>query len=200
MIFALNNCGVATNRIPPPAIQIPCEISRRTGKLEDYSDWKLVCNLCFVHNCPPSRPYTNMYLRCSVADASLFLGNQVWSRVLYSNVPVLGGILPMPYMGHYSLLVASMCMYLLSKDSVTRTDRSTLCLIIPGAVLSTVFMVRSHIQTLCPYTGFKSCVLKMHLLSHYTTVVKIWGPLWVYGCFAFESVNRQLSSAVFENQ
>ena len=40
--------------------------------------------------------------------------------------------------------------------------------------------------------GDLSCTLNAHSLIHLVALVRMWGPIWVYSCFGFESVNGHL--------
>lgn len=42
--------------------------------------------------------------------------------------------------------------------------------------------------------GDNSCTMNVHLLRHLVTCVRNWGPLWVYSCFSFESMNGHLKA------
>ena len=36
--------------------------------------------------------------------------------------------------------------------------------------------------------------MNVHLLSHLAETVRHWGPMWVYSCFHFETMNAVLKS------
>ena len=42
------------------------------------------------------------------------------------------------------------------------------------------------------YLGVESTSMNVHLLYHLPDCVKMWGPLWAYSCFHFESMNGYL--------
>ena len=42
--------------------------------------------------------------------------------------------------------------------------------------------------------GENGCTMNVHLLKHMPACVANWGPLWVYSCFHFESVNGHLKA------
>ncbi len=41
-------------------------------------------------------------------------------------------------------------------------------------------------------TGEDAANMNLHLLRHIPDCVRDWGPLWVYSCFIFESLNGHL--------
>ena len=44
------------------------------------------------------------------------------------------------------------------------------------------------------FTGVKATSMNVHLLHHLPQCVRLWGPIWAYSCFHFESLNGFLKS------
>ena len=62
-----------------------------------------------------------------------------------------------------------------------------------GMLVSPTMVIWPSIIKAVFYAGTNSQTMKLHLISHYVEVVRRWGPLWAYGCFPFESVNKQIT-------
>jgi hypothetical protein len=44
--------------------------------------------------------------------------------------------------------------------------------------------------------GDEFCGLNVHNLKHYVPCVRMWGPLWAWSCFGFESLNGEILRSV----
>ncbi|XP_064403498.1 uncharacterized protein LOC135348992 [Halichondria panicea] len=108
-------------------------------------------------------------------------GSQLKAWLLYFAVPVLCGVLPATFMNHFYLLVAAA--HFLSSEMITSRHID----------LAEGFLTQFYMQMSALY-GKKKCTMNFHMLSHFTECVRNWGPLWVYSCFHFESMNGQLKS------
>ena len=57
-------------------------------------------------------------------------------------------------------------------------------------------MYNEFLPTVITYSictaGVQNCTMNVHLVSHLTHYVKLYGPLWTHSCFAFESLNGYL--------
>ena len=99
--------------------------------------------------------------------------------LLFYSLPIAGPYLPAEYAHHYSLLVYAM--HILLGSSISPHD-----------------LTIAHELLLCFYQhmpelyGDTSCLINVHNLIHLAPLVKQWGPLWVYSCFGFESMNGHL--------
>ena len=50
----------------------------------------------------------------------------------------------------------------------------------------------SPIFVISAIIGFAALKMNLHLLRHMASYVLNWGPLWVFSCFSFESLNGDL--------
>lgn len=109
--------------------------------------------------------------------------NEWRSWLLYYSLPCLEGILPARYLKHHCLLVSAI--FLLLKDEISNheLDRATV-----------------YLGTYC--TEFSKLYsedliyFNVHLLLHLGKCVKLWGPLYCYSAFSFESANGKLVNLV----
>ena len=98
--------------------------------------------------------------------------------LLFYSLPIAGPHLPAEYAHHYSLLVYAM--HILLSSNISSHD------------LHTADKLLCFYQHMPEFYGDTSCTLNMHNLIHLVPLVKQWGPLWVYSCFGFESMNGHL--------
>ena len=93
-------------------IRVPDCISRVPKSLEDIAYWKGNnnhiqsesvdhCVYTYIHNI-------------------ILLGSEMRNWLLFYSLPVLNGVLPNPYLSHYSLLVAGLL--LLTSDQISQDD------------------------------------------------------------------------------
>lgn len=149
-----------------------------------------------------SQPYSISHL-LSAADARLknlkppnFIGRvprsirdhrKYWkasecrSWLFYYSLPVLSGLLLDMYFQHYLLLVEAV--YLLNVDSISH-ETIDHC----EQVLQHFCMMHETLYSKSEMTS------NIHQLLHLCDVVRNLGPLWVYSCFTFESINGELLS------
>ena len=107
--------------------------------------------------------------------------------LLYYSLPVLSGILPSPYLSHFSLLVMSI--HTLLQQSIS--DRQ---------ILQCENMINLFCQQFEILYGQRYMSANVHLLLHLPNTVRQLGPLWVYSCFYFEGQNGALKSLVHGTQ
>lgn len=112
-------------------------------------------------------------------EASKWKASELRAWLFYFAIPVLQGVLPLPYMKHFSLLVVGV--YILSKENVTVNDIK-----MAEEMLKSFHAEYGHLY------GHSKVTMSVHLLSHLTNYVKYWGPLWTFSAFAFEGMNRHL--------
>ncbi|XP_033114024.1 uncharacterized protein LOC117114465 [Anneissia japonica] len=96
--------------------------------------------------------------------------------LMYFSLPCLQGLLPGPYLSHYSALVEAM--FLLMQKSVSPADVNR------ADELLWAFVVQ--IQALY---GSYAMKYNIHSLTHLAKSAKLWGPLWAHTCFPLESAN-----------
>ena len=89
--------------------------------------------------------------------------------------------MPAEYAHHYSLLVYALHILL-------GFSRSPHDLNIANDLLLYVYQ---HMPELY---GDTLCLINVHNLIHLVPLVKQWGPLWVYSCFGFKSMNGHLTT------
>ncbi|KAK3916166.1 Halomucin [Frankliniella fusca] len=116
-------------------------------------------------------------------EQGLFKGSDYKMMFFFFSIPVLYGILPAPYWEHHCKLVSAVS--LLSQDSVS-----------PEQIQTADSLLNMYVSDFQHLYGVRYLGLNVHQLLHLSTVVKNLGPLWVYSCFTYESLNGQLSSLV----
>ena len=82
-----------------------------------------------------------------------FTGSELKSWLLYYSMPILRGILPLVYLAHYSLLVASL--HMLSSHCVSASDMDAAEVYLNTFYRSSVLLYGTHICTIHPIC---SCV------------------------------------------
>ena len=103
------------------------------------------------------------------------------SWLFFYSVPVLFGLLHKQYYYHYLLLVEAI--YTLNLDAISekQIQRSEELLIKFCGLFATLY-------------GDQHMSANLHQLLHLPDTVRHLGPLWVYSCFPFESLNGKLTS------
>lgn len=142
---------------------------------------------------------------------------RVW--LLYFALLVLVGILPVPYLQHFAMLVAAIHVYtcnsikcedLVYAEQLMETfcrsyeelygmqwntdhimANATYCHSFLGSLTYTLCTLYSCVLL---YVGVKRCTMNIHLLRHLGGCVRSWGPLWAYSTFPFENVNGHLKA------
>lgn len=109
------------------------------------------------------------------ADYKLFL--------LTYSLPVLLGILPAVYWEHHCKLVSAIS--LLSQESVSHEQIDV-----------AEELLHNYVKDFEQLYGLRYLGLNLHQLLHLCLVVRNLGPLWVYSCFFYESLNGDLSRLV----
>lgn len=96
---------------------------------------------------------------------------------------VLKGILHHTYLQHYSLLVSAMALLVgekITPDELTEADN----------------LIDLFCKELAFHYGDKAMTMNAHQLRHYVYFVRRFGPLWVYSCFGFETMNGCLTNMI----
>lgn len=99
--------------------------------------------------------------------------------LFYYSIPILSSIMEPIYFFHYCSFVQAI--WLLCQDSVTQRDLQQSY----GLLNYFVYMMNS-------LYGERYMTLNTHSLLHLPGCVQDIGPLWVYSCFPFESLNGEL--------
>lgn len=116
---------------------------------------------------------------------------------------MLRGILPKHYISHFALLVAGIYIFssqhisfqnfLLGERLLLQFYKEFSSLYSELIQLQYCFVILLLYSSTCIYiVGVKSTSMNVHLLHHLPHCVKLWGPLWAYSCFHFESMNGYL--------
>ncbi|CAG7828879.1 unnamed protein product [Allacma fusca] len=105
----------------------------------------------------------------------------VWRTWMFVSTTILKGILPEVYRSH--LLRLSNSLMLLSDEKITPED---------------LLYCEEHLSSFAQQTevlyGLESCTFNLHILTHASTCVKNWGPLWSYSVFQYENFNGLLGN------
>lgn len=107
--------------------------------------------------------------------------------LLWYSLPVLNGILPVPYFQHYMLLTISV--YLLVSSSVSKRT-----------VQLVSHLLNSFVEDIEILYGKEHCSFNMHQLLHLALSVQRWGPLWAHSTFPFESNNQLFKKMIHGTQ
>lgn len=109
--------------------------------------------------------------------------SELRSWLLHYSLPCLTGILPDLVLEHYACLVEGI--YLLLQESICISDLER------ADVLLLTFYKNAAVIYGDQFLG-----LNVHNLQHYKLCVKMWGPLWAYSCFGYESCNGDILKSV----
>lgn len=101
----------------------------------------------------------------------------------YYSLPVLLGILPDNYWFHHSKIVTAIA--LLSKDSVSMFDLD-----------QAEELIHAYVSEFEELYHLRYLTLTFHQLLHFPLVTRNLGPMWVYSCFFYESLNGQFAQLV----
>ncbi|XP_013380319.1 uncharacterized protein LOC106151541 [Lingula anatina] len=141
------------------------------SRFVDIADKRLACIRppYFIKRHPRSIKDHSQYWKASECRSWLF----------YYSVPVLFGVLQKEYFEHYLLFVDAM--FIMNLDSISPEDllHCEELLIKFSCLFSSLYGV-SHMSA------------NLHQMLHLHDVVRQLGPLWVYSCFSFESMNGKL--------
>lgn len=96
--------------------------------------------------------------------------------LLFYSIPVMFNILPMEYLAHHMLLVEAIYVLLNSSISPLMLDKAER-------------MIKHYCFKIGSYYSERQMTANVHQLLHLPHIVLSFGPLNVYSCFAFESLN-----------
>ncbi|KYQ53908.1 hypothetical protein ALC60_07166 [Trachymyrmex zeteki] len=112
----------------------------------------------------------------SLKERSFWKANEWRTWLLYYSLPCLKNILPLKYYKHHCLLVSAIYTFLRNKISISDIDNTTWNLV--------QYVI--HFQKLY---GPQNMTFNVHLLLHLDRTVLMFGPLWCYSAFSWESGN-----------
>ncbi|CAL1295766.1 unnamed protein product [Larinioides sclopetarius] len=118
-----------------------------------------------------------------LSDMVHWKANEWRSWLLFYAIPCLDNILPSKYVKHMALL--SSAIYNLLQNYISKCDVDT----------SNLFLHQFVIKFEELY-GKKHMNFNVHLLLHLSKCVSVWGPLWLFSAFTFESGNGYLVKLV----
>ena len=103
------------------------------------------------------------------------------SWLLHLAIPLLKDHLPAEYLNHLALLVCAI--HILLSDHITYSD-----------LFEADRMLKTFYQLLPELYPEEMCKPNAHSLIHTCRFVKLWGPLWAYSMFGYESMNGFLKT------
>jgi mRNA-degrading endonuclease RelE of RelBE toxin-antitoxin system len=109
--------------------------------------------------------------------------NEWRAWLLYYSLPCLIGNIPLPFLKHYCLLVTSL--FILLGDLVSKDD-----------VRNASWYLVQFVVNYSNLYGEPNVFYNVHLLLHLGKMVLLYGPLWCYSAFSFESANGSLIKLV----
>ena len=111
-------------------------------------------------------------------------GSEWRNWLLFYSTPCLEGLdISRAHVEHWEMLVYAA--YLLSQESITEEE-----------VDIARDLLHEYVRLFEALYGLKSMLYNVHLLDHFADCVKLWGPLWAYSTFNFESWNFRLKRGV----
>ena len=119
--------------------------------------------------------------RCIASHRKYWKATELKQWLLYYSLPLLQSKLPPLYWHHYSLLVCTM--HILLKDEISSNE-----------LQAVEIMVKDFLNLFPILYGQINCTHNVHLISHLTRYVKLWGPLWTHSSFCFENKNGLIKS------
>lgn len=101
----------------------------------------------------------------------------------YHSLPILKDLLPQEYFEHYQLLVGAI--YLLCQPSISNEmlDNASR-------------MIHEFVSRFENLYELENMTCNVHSLLHLPLVVKLLGPLFIYQCFTYESINGMLKNLI----
>ena len=115
----------------------------------------------------------------SIELMSYYKASEYRAWLLFYSLPILCRYLPTEYTHHLSLLVCAM--HILLSDQIAKEN-----LQVAHSMLVTFHNVAGDMYSSDVYTA------NMHSLLHTVPLVILWGPVWSYSMFGFESLNGYL--------
>ncbi|KAE8741666.1 hypothetical protein FOCC_FOCC012818 [Frankliniella occidentalis] len=112
-------------------------------------------------------------------EFSYWNGNECKTWAHFTSIPILNGILPNRLLEHYVDFIT--CMQLLLSSSVS-----------PEEVLSCAKKLEEYVKNFENIYGSRHMTMVIHLLLHLSYVVTNLGPMNVYSCFPYESLNGDI--------
>lgn len=109
--------------------------------------------------------------------------SEIRSWFLFYSIPCLIGILPKLYLEHFACLVEGIHLLLMECISSQNLKRAKT-------------LIHAFYRNSTELYGDNFAGLNVHNLLHYADFVKMWGPLWAWSCFGFESCNGEILQSV----
>ena len=117
----------------------------------------------------------------SILKLKFWKASEFRSWLFYYSAPVLFNILPAAYYQHHLLLVEAI--YTLNSDSIA-----------PESLDKCEMMLNYYVCLFSTLYGANNMGINVHSIVHLVDTVKDLGPLFVYSCFPFESLNGDLKT------
>ncbi|XP_053398883.1 uncharacterized protein LOC123556697 [Mercenaria mercenaria] len=149
----------------------PFNISQRMGEVD--KDLKRIKPLYVIHRLP--RVLTNTYTNWKASEIRNWL--------LFYSLPCLKERLPDIYLTHFSCLVEAV--YILLQEGISPQDLQRAKL-----------LLQAFVRNMQILYGERFMSLNVHNLTHMVRFVELWGPLWAWSCFCFESFNGEIKKSI----
>lgn len=91
----------------------------------------------------------------------------------------LEGIININYVKHLSLL--SQAIHYLNNDSIANSELDI-----------AEELIKKYVTLFQEYFGEENMSYNIHLLTHLTNTVRLWGPFWAHDAFSFEAWNKKI--------
>ena len=117
----------------------------------------------------------------SITHRNYWKATELKQWLLYYSLPILKSKLSPLYWHHYALLVCAM--HILLRDQISYSELS-----------AAEMMLQDFCELFKELYEEVNCTHNVHLLTHLTRYVKLWGPLWTHSAFCYENKNGLISN------
>ena len=94
--------------------------------------------------------------------------------------------IPDIYLTHFSCLAEAI--YILFQEGITQEELER-----------AETLLHTYVANVQQLYGERFMSLNVHNLTHMANCVKLWGPLWAWSCFCFESFNGEIKKSIHGN-
>lgn len=119
----------------------------------------------------------------SLKERRFWKASELQNWIMYYSIPVLEGILCIPYLSHWALLVESL--HAMMQGSIHQRELDT------AEHLLLTFVCKTQ-----DLYGEAAMTYNIHQLLHIVKSVRLWGPLWAHSSYPFECGNGKIKASI----
>ena len=123
----------------------------------------------------------------SMTDRKNWKAHEWVAWLLYFSLPILKKVLPAKYVEHWALLVKAI--FILLKSSIMKSE-----------VYKAEKMLLNFVEQIPELYDVTQVSFNVHLLTHLSSSVLKWGPLWTHSAFIYENYNQQILNTIKKSQ